>query len=109
MPAPCLDPDTVRFILDDLFVEWKRLSGGRRLFSDGPVDCVAYCTAPKRVVFVLKEVNETTAGAEWDLRQYVRDNARGQTWNNVVRWTRTIIDGAAWDAVESVGTPRRCS
>jgi hypothetical protein len=80
-------------------------SPDRRLFRDGPVDDAAYCSAPKRVVFVLKEVNETKP-EEWDLCQYVREEARGQTWNNVVRWVRTILWGATWDEVESVQPDR---
>lgn len=63
------------------------------MFRDGPINTVAYAASATRVLFVLKEVNVKDEGDEWDLREYLREGGRGQTWNNVVRWTRAILDG----------------
>lgn len=43
--------------------------------------------------------NVTPAEAEWDPRSFIRDGCRGQTWNNVARWTRAALDRARWQDV----------
>lgn len=88
--------------LDALFERFKTELGYRRVFRDGPIDADRYAASPVRVVFVLKEVNEANLDREWDLRKYIRDEARAQTWNNVARWTRTIFHGASWNDCLSI-------
>lgn len=38
-----------------------------------------------KVMFVLKEVNDPDGG-NWDLREFISEGARSQTWNNITRW-----------------------
>ncbi|MBF4247761.1 hypothetical protein EA004_22710 [Vibrio anguillarum] len=42
-----------------------------------------------KICIVLKEVNDPDGGG-WDLRKFLADGARAQTWNNVVRWVTGI-------------------
>jgi hypothetical protein len=88
--------------LESLFDRFKSELGYRRVFRDGAVDGDGYAAASMRAVFILKEVNEPHADREWDLRAYIRDKARGQTWNNVARWTRTILHGATWTDCQAI-------
>ena len=93
--------------LEPLFDRFKSELRYRRIFRDGAVDVDGYCAAPMRAVFVLKEVNEPHADREWDLREYVRDGARGQTWDNVARWTLTILHGATWTDSQTIDDQTR--
>ena len=87
---------------DALFAKW---SNGRSDFvTDGVVSEVDYHNSALKICFVLKEVNDLGGGG-WDLRQFIREGARYQTWNNVTRWVRCIkeIDvDHTWADVESV-------
>lgn len=63
--------------------------------SDGIVDPALYFSraeTPVRALFVLKEANDPNGGG-WDLRDFLRDGGRWQTWNNVTRWATAL--GAA--------------
>lgn len=42
-----------------------------------------------KLMIILKEVNDRHGGG-WDLRKFLRDGARDQTWNNITRWVRGI-------------------
>jgi hypothetical protein len=82
--------------LESLFERFKSELAYRRVCRDGAVDAEAFASAKVRVVFVLKEVNEADPNGELDLRGFLRSGGRGQTWNNVARWTQTILRGVAW-------------
>lgn len=75
---------------EKLFREWRQSRPG--LIRDGVVDAIEYRTAEPTIVFVLKEVNDIHDPA-WDLREFLRNGARGKTWNNVTRWTRGVKPG----------------
>lgn len=55
---------------------------------DGVVDENGFLSARYRIVYVLKEVN---GGKSWDLRDYIYNGARPQTWDNIARWTQGIL------------------
>ncbi|CAM3604465.1 hypothetical protein VA7868_03503 [Vibrio aerogenes CECT 7868] len=70
-----------------LFDEWR---GSRKGFvSDGLVSEYDYLNSDIKICIVLKEVNDPDGGG-WDLRKFLADGARTQTWNNVVRWVTGI-------------------
>ncbi|MGF1866928.1 hypothetical protein L4D15_16990 [Enterovibrio norvegicus] len=71
----------------ELFNRWAANRAG--FVSDGVVSEPHYLKSPLRVCFVLKEVNDLGGGG-WDLRQFIREGARKQTWNNISRWTKCI-------------------
>ena len=77
---------------DALFEEWKRSLGhaSERFVPDGAVCGETYESTWPRIVFLLKEVNDP-GGGDWDLRHSLRRGGRGQTWNNVTRWTEGIL------------------
>ena len=72
---------------NSLFGEWK---GNREGFvSDGVISEKDYLNSDIKICVVLKEVNDFGGGG-WDLREFIADGARSQTWNNVVRWVNGI-------------------
>ncbi|WP_332401745.1 hypothetical protein [Vibrio metschnikovii] len=72
---------------NSLFDEWK---GNRKGFvSDGLVSENDYLNSDIKVCIILKEVNDPDGGG-WDLRQFISNGARPQTWNNIVRWVKGI-------------------
>ncbi len=74
-----------------LFREWKSRYHelAKRFVSDGAVSENDYQTSNRKIAFILKEVNDEDGGG-WDLREFLRDGGRGQTWNNVTRWVHGI-------------------
>lgn len=72
---------------DKLFDEWSRNRDD--FVSDGVVSEVDYLSSEMKLCFVLKEVNDPSGGG-WDLRDFIREGARSQTFDNMVRWVRCI-------------------
>lgn len=58
------------------------------IIADGMVDEAEFLAARYRIVYVLKEAN---GGKSWDLRAFIRDGGRPQTWDNIARWTEGIL------------------
>jgi hypothetical protein len=91
-----------------LFARW-RLSRPD-LVADGVVDGAKYLSSQPRVVFLLKEVNDTSGTGRWDLRDYVRGSAKGRTWDNVARWTYAIRSRGAdtpWSRAQAIAGSER--
>lgn len=94
---------------NSLFGEWK---GNRKGFvSDGLVSEKDYLNSNIKICIVLKEVNDPDGG-DWDLREFIANGARSQTWNNVVRWVngiRSIERDIPWKEFEDVSKEDRQS
>ena len=71
---------------DLLFEELKKFSP--EIVYDGVVNEKSFLSARYRIVYILKEVN---GGKNWDLRDFVYDGGRTQTWDNIARWTEGIL------------------
>jgi hypothetical protein len=56
--------------------------------ADGVVHEPEFLSARYRIIYILKEVN---GGFGWDLRDFVYDGGRPQTWDNIARWTEGIL------------------
>jgi len=85
----------------------KWAEGAATFVQDGVVDPEQYCSAPQRLLFVLKEVN---GGESWDLRQFLKKGGRKETWNVVSRWTEQIFNGReeiAWEKLAENNEERR--
>jgi len=92
----------------ELFSEWSAKRPG--FVADGVVDENAYLQSSPKLLFVLKEVNDPDGGG-WDLREFVRDGGRPQTWNNITRWVegiRRLSDDVPWNELSEVDEERRC-
>ena len=90
---------------NDLLNEWACSVPG--FIRDGVVDAKKYCSAPLKILVVLKEVN---GGADWDLREFLREGGRAQTWNVVARWIQNLFDVQneySWSALEADNDERR--
>lgn len=92
---------------DVLFQEWRSARAG--FVADGAADQAVYAASGKRLLFMLKEVNDPDGGS-WDLREYMREGARSQTWNNITRWIegiRNLSTEMPWHTLELVDHDRR--
>ena len=72
---------------DFLFQSWRVDRPG--FVDDGVVSEQDYVASSPSIVVILKEVNDLEGGG-WDLRQFLRDGGRPQTWDNVARWVHGI-------------------
>lgn len=94
---------------NSLFDEWK---GNRKGFvSDGLVSEQDYLNSDTKICIVLKEVNDPYGGG-WDLREFLAEGARSQTWNNVVRWIngiRNINRDIPWQDFDEINEADRQS
>lgn len=59
------------------------------IIDDGVVNEEEYLSAKCKIMYVLKEVN---GGKSWSLREFIREGARAQTWDNIARWTEAILN-----------------
>jgi len=100
---------TISAAEDALFQEWSKGRGD--FVPDGVVNETAYVASDFRVLLVLKEVNAPGRGG-WDLREFLRDFDRSQTWNVVTRWLRAIRalpDELTWSELKTVTKADRIS
>ena len=85
-----------------LFEDWK---GNREGFVfDGLVSELDYLKSNIKLCFVLKEVNDFGGGG-WDLREFIAEGARWQTWDNIARWVTCIRDlysNINWSELENI-------
>ncbi|MFC1784976.1 hypothetical protein ACFL0J_05040 [Candidatus Neomarinimicrobiota bacterium] len=73
---------------NELFKRWKeKYKDLNKFVADGIVDENEY--KDPKIIFIFKEVNDPKKGG-WDLREYLKDGGRSQTWNNVSRWIHGI-------------------
>ncbi len=90
---------------NDFLDSWASSEEG--FIRDGIVNCEEYCNAPIKLLFVLKEVN---GGKDWDLRDFLKDGGRKQTWNVVARWVEGIFNlnkDYPWNELEENNDIRR--
>lgn len=92
-----------------LFAKWKRK--WPRFIEDGVVDEETYLASSPKLLFVLKEANDSDPGpGGWDLRKFLQDGARSQTWDTVTRWVegiRRLPEDIPWQEVAEVDAERR--
>lgn len=92
---------------ENLFAEWRESRTG--FVADGVADEQEYQASTPKLLFILKEVNDPDGG-DWDLRKYMREGGRSQTWNNITRWTegiRNISSDLSWQDLNEIDEPRR--
>lgn len=79
---------TIKEKEDNLFDRWKiKYNNLNKFVEDGIIDENEY-KEPK-IIFIFKEVNDPKKGG-WDLREYLQNGGRSQTWDNVSRWAHGI-------------------
>ena len=82
---------------EQLFTDWQR--NRKRFVRDGVVSETDYTKSIPKIAIILKEVNDPGGGG-WDLREFLSEGGRSQTWNNVARWVHGIRNIASlpnWD------------
>ena len=100
-----INADSLRKSENELLDIWK--SGYQNFIPDGCADYEKYVLSPVRLLFVLKEVN---GGVNWDLRQFMKNGCRAQTWNVISRWIQNIYNLStdfSWAELSCNNTQRR--
>jgi len=90
---------TLRAREDRLFDEWRRQRPD--LVADGVVDERTWLESQPRILFVLKEANNFSG----DLREFLREGDRPQTWDSVARWVkgmRRLPDTISWSELSDI-------
>lgn len=91
---------------EEIFKKMRKLNPDTVI--DGVVDETQFSDARYKIVYILKEVN---GGKKWDLREFLYNRGRKQTWNNIARWTEGILNlenEISWDILKSNNELRRC-
>lgn len=63
-----------------IFDNWSNL-----IVKDGVVDEDCFLSTKIKIIVIMKETNDYV-NSEQDLRIFLKQGARGATWNNIVRW-----------------------
>lgn len=90
-----------------IFQEWKNICPN--LVKDGMVNPEIFRKSDPRVLLILKEVNDE-GGGNWDLREFLRNGGRWQTWNTVTRWLKGITNiesNLKWTQLENISSKER--
>ena len=77
------------------------------IVEDGIVDENEYLSSKYKILYVMKEVNSSEA---WDLRKFLYDGGRPQTWDNIARWTQGILNldkEYSWEELSKNNEERR--
>ncbi len=85
-----------------LFNKWRGSRAG--FVSDGVISETEYMKSTPKITFILKEVNDK-GGGDWDLREFVSEGGRPQTWDNITRWVhgiRNITSVPKWNRFKDV-------
>lgn len=93
---------TIREQENQLYNEFQ--SPRKKIIRDGIVDEAIYKRSKPKLLFLLKEVNYPDAPETWDLRDYVKEHARGYTWDNIARWVLGIQNfrkDLSWETVQA--------
>lgn len=85
---------------NELFQEWRKTTPN--LSEDGLVNPYYYIASEIKILFLLKEVNSKEG---FNLKDFVRNGGRTQTWDNISRWTYGILNYNKefdWDEIEAI-------
>jgi hypothetical protein len=74
---------------DALFERWESSHEAGKIVRDGLVNECSYIQSYPKILFLLKEANDSGGGG-WDLREFVRDGAKANTWKVLTQWTEVI-------------------
>ena len=94
---------------NSLFEEWRKKRLG--LVADGVVDEDSFLNSGSKLMFILKEVNDPDGG-DWDLRRFIREGGRPQTWDNITRWVegiRKLPSEINWNEISEISQEQRCN
>lgn len=89
---------------NSLFLEWEKQENKGTFVRDGVVSEEDYDSSDLKILFILKEVNDAGGGG-WDLRDYIRNGPRSQSWNTVTRWVKGIREierEIKWEEIKKI-------
>lgn len=94
----------IRIKENKLFKRWSKV---RRIFvPDGVVDEDAFVRSELKVMLIMKEANKFVR----DLRSFIKDGGRPQTWDNVARWMKglnNLKEDYKWSEIKEINEEER--
>lgn len=93
-------PQNLKLKEEELFNEWRLTTPN--LSEDGVIDRKTYLESEIKILFLLKEVNSKEG---FNLKEFVKEGGRSQTWDNIARWTFGILNfknDFEWGEVEKI-------
>ena len=100
-----IDPNLLSAKENQLLDEWA--SSVPEFIRDGCANPNNYVNAPVKLLFVLKEVN---GGHDWDLREFMNDGCRSQSWDVIAQWIEGIFNlgkDYTWNTMQCNNDKRR--
>lgn len=99
---------------NNLFKKWNN-SG--EIVKDGIItiddnDKLTFLNFPTKILVIMKEANGNLSSWDNDLRKFLQEGGRAQTWNNIARWTYGLqnIDkniDELWNKIENISNDDR--
>ncbi|MDU4209903.1 MAG: hypothetical protein E6Z20_07125 [Finegoldia magna] len=71
----------------DIFDKLRKIDPS--IVEDGIVNEEEYLDSKYKIVYIMKEVN---GGSGWNLKDFLSEGGRSQTWDNVARWTEGLLN-----------------
>lgn len=93
-----------------LFEEWKSSRGYKFFVSDGVFEKDAWNSKKVKITFILKEANcpnKTQDLCDWLIDQEKSGKGGWQTWNNIARWSKALLEGGEYPAYISAEERRK--
>jgi hypothetical protein len=90
-----------------LFHDWSKVR--KNFCPDGVIDEQSYLVSKPRLLFLMKEVNGKD-GESLDLKKFIREGGRPQTWDNIARWVygiRNLEREIGWAKLEAINTDEK--
>ncbi len=87
---------------NELFAKWSKSK--KSFIKDGIIDEDCWNESNRKIIFVLKEANDKS-GNSWDLREFLFEGGRRQTWNNIARWVygiRNLNKEIKWKEISKI-------
>lgn len=78
---------TITNLEEQVFKKWGESRKG--FVKDGVISEQDYLNSDTKIAIILKEANDK-AGGGWDLRKFLAEGGRSQSWDNVARWVHGI-------------------
>jgi hypothetical protein len=94
---------------EQVLSEWSNRYSKDSIVKDGIVNLEDYLASDLKVLLILKEANDEGGGG-WDLRNFIREGARSQTWNTVTQWLkgiREIENDIHWSDIKKINKNER--
>ena len=91
--------------LDELFEKWKKEKEITNFVDDGFTYPEVYEKQNLKILYILRDPHVVDTTKPASLREDLKNpEGEGKTWNNIGRWTMSLLDDAAYEIAEDINT-----